>query len=88
MNRKVSAFISSPWTLALTATLGVAGVALIAGLFSYLSHRADVDAKLRELSIGFQRQNPLVPDSDPPDGGTVAFANSGGSARIEWSNSN
>lgn len=48
----------SKWWLAVVGAAGVISGALVTGLFNYLEHKSDVDAKMIELSIGILRTQP------------------------------
>jgi hypothetical protein len=54
---------SAGW-LALAGTIGAIVGAAVSGVFNYLSHRGDLDAKMIELSVGILRSAP-TPETTP-----------------------
>jgi hypothetical protein len=54
---------SAGW-LALAGTIGAIAGAVVSGVFNYLSHRGDLDAKMIELSVGILRSAPS-PETTP-----------------------
>jgi len=54
---------SAGW-LALAGTIGAIAGAVVSGVFNYLSHRGDLDAKMIELSVGILRSTP-TPETTP-----------------------
>ena len=54
---------SAGW-LALAGTIGAIAGAAISGVFNYLNHRGDLDAKMIELSVGILRSAP-TPETTP-----------------------
>src|SRR6266480_1874843 len=54
---------SAGW-LALAGTIGAIVGAAVSGVFNYLSHRGDLDAKMIELSVGILRAAP-TPETTP-----------------------
>ena len=54
---------SAGW-IALAGTIGAIAGAVVSGLFNYLSHRGDLDAKMIELSVGILRATP-TPETTP-----------------------
>ena len=54
---------SAGW-IALAGTIGAIAGAVVSGLFNYLSHRGDLDAKMIELSVGILRATP-TPETKP-----------------------
>lgn len=54
----------SPWWLALAGIVGAVIGGAITGVFNYLGHQGDLDAKMIELSIGILRAEP-TPETTP-----------------------
>src|SRR5438067_10009858 len=54
---------SAGW-LALAGTIGAIAGAVVSGVFNYLNHRGDLDAKMIELSVGILRSTP-TPETTP-----------------------
>ena len=54
----------SGWSIAVAGAVGVVAGAVATGIFNYLSHRADIDAKMIELSVGILRAE-ATPDTRP-----------------------
>jgi hypothetical protein len=54
----------SPWWLALIGVVGIAIGAAITGVFNYVNHQGDVDAKMIELGVGILRAEP-TPETAP-----------------------
>jgi hypothetical protein len=49
---------------AIVSAIALVAVALISGVFSYVGHQSDVDAKMIELSVGILRSEPTQ-DTQP-----------------------
>ena len=54
----------SAWWLAVAGAIGVVAGAAVTGVFNYLGHKGDLDAKMIELSIGILRAKP-TPETEP-----------------------
>jgi uncharacterized protein (DUF1778 family) len=54
---------SAGW-IALAGTIGAIAGAVVSGVFNYLTHRGDLDAKMIELSVGILRAAP-TPETTP-----------------------
>jgi hypothetical protein len=50
----------SAWLLPLVGAIGVVGGAAITGIFNYVSHKGDIDAKIIEIGVGVLRAEPTT----------------------------